>query len=72
MSKCETIKNILDGLSKDMAKERGAGMKRSAAMNTQKCSKCGQDAIKFRDRLSEKEYRLTAWCQSCQDDFFGK
>ena len=71
MSKNETIKDILDKLSEDIAKVKGSGMKRSVAMTVQRCSKCGKDATKFKDKLSEKEYKLTAWCQTCQDDFFG-
>ena len=62
---------LLDRLSDDMAKTKGTGMKRSVAQKVQKCSKCGGDATKFKDALSRKEYTLTAWCQSCQDDFFG-
>ena len=35
------------------------------------CCKCGGDAKKFKDIPSIKEYKITGWCQTCQDDFFG-
>ena len=63
---------MLDELSKLIAKDRGTeGLGRTLSMKSQKCSRCGGDASKFKDELSKKEYKLTAWCQSCQDEFFG-
>ena len=44
---------------------------RTTAKSQSKCCKCGGDASVFKDELSKKEYKLTGWCQTCQDDFFG-
>ena len=33
---------------------------------------CGGPAIKFRNSLSEQEYRISGLCQKCQDEIFGK
>ena len=32
------------------------------------CVKCGQPATNFRDGLSEREYEISVFCQSCQDE----
>ena len=71
MSKNTVFQALLDSLSGEIAKSTGVGSKRSDAHNKKTCAKCGGDATKFRDELSKKEYTLTAWCQSCQDAFFG-
>ena len=31
------------------------------------CSLCGNESLKFKDRLSEKEYMISGMCQKCQD-----
>ena len=39
------------------------------------CAECGSDKVKpedFRDRLSRKEFEISALCQECQDKQFGK
>lgn len=38
-----------------------------------KCPFCGCDTtnMKFRDKLSEKEYKISGLCQKCQDKTFG-
>ena len=68
-----TFVDILNALSGDMAAASGKGMSRSAALESNRCARCGADASPstFRNDISRKEYTLTAWCQSCQDDFFG-
>ena len=35
------------------------------------CVKCGQPAVDFRDELSRKEFGISGFCQSCQDETFG-
>uniref|UniRef100_A0A6H1ZDN1 Uncharacterized protein n=1 Tax=viral metagenome TaxID=1070528 RepID=A0A6H1ZDN1_9ZZZZ len=35
------------------------------------CSWCGKSVNGFRDRLSEKEYTISGFCQECQDKTFG-
>ena len=70
-NKNEVITGLLNMLSSDMTKSGGWKMSRSEALKNKKCVKCGDNAIKFKDAPSKKEYTLTAWCQKCQDDFFG-
>ena len=35
------------------------------------CEKTGIIATSFRDDISRKEYAISGFCQSCQDDVFG-
>jgi len=37
-----------------------------------KCTSCGKDAKDFRDELSKREYKISGFCQGCQDSVFGK
>lgn len=32
------------------------------------CVWCGGNVLTFKDKLSEKEYSITGFCQKCQDD----
>jgi hypothetical protein len=32
---------------------------------------CGGNASAFRDEISRREYAITGFCQSCQDNMFG-
>ena len=36
------------------------------------CAFCPYPNLKFRDELSKKEYEISALCQDCQDEMFGK
>ena len=47
------------------------GRSRAIAIAGGQCVKCGQPAIDFRDQLSQKEYGISGFCQSCQDEIFG-
>ena len=66
-----TISSLLDVLSKQLVGLTKTGMSRSEALAQNKCSGCGGDAMEFRDETSKKEFSLTAWCQVCQDNYFG-
>ena len=46
-------------------------MGRKEAHQRSMCCKCGGDAKKFKNAVSIKEYKITGWCQTCQDDFYG-
>ena len=35
------------------------------------CPTCGGPVHPFRDALSEKEFKISGMCQSCQDKVFG-
>jgi len=62
------------------------GRSRVLALAGSQCVKCGASVVlqsedmtyphpggrlDFRDEISEREYKLSAFCQSCQDDTFG-
>ena len=66
--KSPQLNQLLDFLSLNIGQPN---INRSSAKQQNKCCKCGGEATKFKDELSRKEYGLTGWCQSCQDDFFG-
>lgn len=36
-----------------------------------KCFACKKDATEFTDEISEKEFKLSGMCQTCQDGFFN-
>lgn len=63
------LEALLDALSTDIAQPEG--MSRSTALEKRQCAMCGKDAKVFRDDVSTREYLLTAWCQACQDEFYG-
>ena len=66
------IMALLETLAADISASNGnRGMSRSDALAQNKCCKCSGNASVFRDEASRREYRLTVWCQSCQDEFFG-
>lgn len=47
------------------------GRSREQCLNEGICIQCGCDAKDFRNEISEREFKLTVWCQKCQDNFFG-
>ena len=47
------------------------GRSRMLAIAGNQCVKCGKPANSFKDELSKKEYGISGFCQSCQDDIFG-
>jgi hypothetical protein len=62
--------NELDQLKEDVAMQ-SFGRSRTLCLAGSQCVKCGTYDLNFRDELSRKEYQLTVWCQSCQDEYFG-
>ncbi len=48
---------------------------RTTAIKADKCLNppmgCGMPATGFRDGRSSREYRISGWCQKCQDEIFG-
>lgn len=58
-------------LMKDKLSLEIGKLSRSEALSKNKCQNCAQDITGFKDDASRREYNLTAWCQSCQDLFFG-
>ena len=44
----------------------------NTVISKRECSWCDKPNFKFRDALSRKEYGISAMCQTCQDEVFGK
>ncbi len=40
------------------------------ALKENRCVNCKKPVTDFRDEVSEKEYRISALCQECQDEIF--
>ena len=62
--------NALDTFKEETA-FRLFGRSRSLAIAGNGCVKCGESATDFRDEISRKEFGISGFCQSCQDDIFG-
>ncbi len=48
------------------------GTDRRSAITSNICTSCKKPAEDFRDPLSEKEYTISGFCQTCQDEVFGR
>jgi hypothetical protein len=50
------------------------GINRIESIRSNKCvfGDPPHDASKFRNDISQKEYRISGLCQECQDSVFGK
>lgn len=35
------------------------------------CNSCGKKVGSFKDELSQREYKISGFCQGCQDEVFG-
>jgi len=46
--------------------------RRKIAFENNTCVACDKPAHEFRDALSEKEWRISALCQICQDEVFAE
>jgi len=51
---------------------RISGMSRQEAMDNCICPTCRKPLTGFRNRISEKEFRISGMCQKCQDSVFGE
>ena len=71
MSDDEKTPNVSRALDKIHVEHKLGSMKRSEALQKNKCQMCGKDAVEFKDDASKREYLLTAWCQSCQDEYYN-
>ena len=43
---------------------------RREAIDAGRCRRCDEPVAEFRDDVSRAEYRLSGFCQKCQDWFF--
>jgi hypothetical protein len=48
-----------------------AGISRQDAAKQAICTWCKKPITGFKDELSQREYRISGFCQACQDDVFG-
>ena len=48
------------------------GISRQEAEKQQICTWCKNPITGFKDSLSEREYQISGFCQSCQDNTFGE
>jgi|TARA_R100000008_G_scaffold81453_1_gene64715 hypothetical protein len=69
--------NELENFKEEMAFQ-AFGRSRELAIAGNGCVKCGASVVlskdgglDFRDELSEKEYLISGFCQTCQDEIFG-
>ena len=65
------MKNNLDAFKNLLAEEEFG---RSRPKNNNYCVKCGSEKVKeedFRNEISRREYKISFFCQKCQDEFFG-
>ena len=47
------------------------GISRQEALEKEICVWCKKPIVNFRDELSMREYTISGFCQSCQDETFG-
>lgn len=48
------------------------GRTRSESIRADVCVYCGGPATEFNDEVSRREYRISGYCQKCQDATFGE
>jgi len=66
----ETFKKVFSQDVEGNAKAFRAAI--NTTININQCSWCDKPDLNFRDALSKKEYEISAMCQTCQDEVFGK
>lgn len=64
--KDEEIKKYLDKITKTFEFKNT----RTQALKNKKCVMCTNPNFEFKDKISEKEYKISGMCQTCQDSFF--
>jgi hypothetical protein len=63
--KAEVIEKFLDRLTPNPEGRKGS-------IEKNLCTWCGGEATQFRNEISRREYRISGFCQVCQDKTFGK
>lgn len=56
---------VADNIAKELF-----GRTRTEAVDTHTCVSCGEPAADFKDEISMIEWRITGFCQKCQDAIF--
>lgn len=62
----KSVNEVLDGWSKILY-----GALRTEALEKRICVRCKAVDLQFVNERSRKEYELTAFCERCQDKFYG-
>lgn len=65
-TKSPEMVQALDGISMTLFNRS-----RSLAKAVNGCVSCGKPVTTFRDKRSEREYKISGLCQECQDKVFG-
>jgi len=65
MERSPEMQRFVDGFFK-----QGTGRSLSESQTKGVCSFCGNAITGFKDALSEKEHRISGFCQECQDKTF--
>ena len=55
----------------DLLSEALFGISVTESRKSHTCVRCGKEAERFRDQLSEEEYQHSGLCQECQDWAFA-
>lgn len=68
------LKEIDEAMAKavDKIAEDCFGRTKTRAIETHTCVSCGGPAADFKDETSMIEWRITGFCQKCQDEIFNK
>ncbi len=48
------------------------GIDRKQSISDDVCSFCGKPANEFKDTISQTEFKISGFCQACQDNFFDR
>lgn len=64
--KTKQITALLDDITKQVF-----GHTRTNSIGTDTCVRCGCIANEFKDQRSAREYKISGFCQKCQDEIFG-
>lgn len=62
----------MDKKTVDEAAMSAFGRTRTEAEEKGICVSCGQKPGPFKDNASEREWKVTLMCQSCQDAFYSE
>ena len=68
----ELVKKLMDDKPNSVNTFVEFNMFKKEMISESKCAFCQYPNFKFRDPISIKEYEISALCQDCQDDMFGK
>lgn len=61
----ESLENL-----KQILAQAAFGSDRKKSMSQKICVRCQKSATEFKDKVSEREYAITGFCQACQDQLF--